>query len=136
LGVDSVYQEIRYGGAVISLPRLRPLTLNCTPTTPTLSLAVAVRITAEPDTVALLAGAVRATEGAVVSAPVGGGVLPPDVGGGVLPPDVVAETPVPETAREMVLPSGAMNETFDVADAAEVGLKRTVTVALPPAERL
>ena len=40
--------------------------MNCTPTTPTLSEAVAVRVTV-PDTVAPLAGAVKLTVGAVVS---------------------------------------------------------------------
>src|SRR5689334_1569360 len=67
-GVDSVYQEIWYGGVVTSLPRLRPLTLNWTPTTPVSSAAVAVSSTAEPETTAPFAGAVRLTVGAVVSA--------------------------------------------------------------------
>ena len=43
-----------------------PSTLNCTTVTPTLSEALALRGTV-PDTVALLAGAVRLTVGALVS---------------------------------------------------------------------
>ena len=59
-----------------------PSTLNCTPATPTLSEAVAVRVTV-PDTVAPLAGAVRLTVGAVVSPP---GRRGPIVGSAVPPP--------------------------------------------------
>ena len=46
--------------------QLGAVQLNCTPATPTLSEAVAVRVTV-PDTVAPAAGAVRLTVGAVVS---------------------------------------------------------------------
>src|SRR5438034_7876440 len=56
-----------YGPAASSVPRLAPSTLNCTPTTPTLSLAVAETVTAVPDTVAPLAGAVIETVGGAVS---------------------------------------------------------------------
>src|SRR5439155_10339763 len=56
-----------YGPAVSSVPRLAPSTLNCTPTTPTLSLAVAETVTAVPDTVAPVAGAVIETVGGVGS---------------------------------------------------------------------
>ena len=49
-----------------SPPTLVPSTLNCTPTTPTLSAAVAANDT-DPDTVAPAAGAVTDTVGAVVS---------------------------------------------------------------------
>ena len=45
-----------------------PSSWNCTPATPTLSLAVAEIVTAVPETVALLEGAVIATAGAVTSA--------------------------------------------------------------------
>jgi hypothetical protein len=44
-----------------------PLTLNCTPATPTLSEAVDERVTDDPETVAPFEGAVRETAGAVVS---------------------------------------------------------------------
>src|SRR5439155_9674857 len=57
-----------YGLAVSSAPRFAPSTLNCTPTTPTLSDAVAETATAVPDTVAPAAGAVIETVGGVVSA--------------------------------------------------------------------
>ena len=53
-----------------SAPRLLPSRRNCTPTTPTLSDAVAVTLIV-PETVAPFAGAVSETVGAVVS---GGGV--------------------------------------------------------------
>jgi len=55
------------GLAVSSAPRALPSRKNCTPTTPTLSLAVA-ETTVEPETVAPLAGDVKETMGAVVSA--------------------------------------------------------------------
>src|SRR5216684_818107 len=68
-----VSHATEYGAAVSSAPTFEPSSLNCTPTTPTLSLAVAVTVTV-PDTVEPPAGAVSATVGAVVS---GGGVPPP-----------------------------------------------------------
>src|SRR3989442_14686171 len=61
-----VVQETEYGAVVASAPTFAPSSLNCTPTTPTLSVAVAVTVTA-PDTVAPRVGAVRATVGGVVS---------------------------------------------------------------------
>src|SRR5215471_8029512 len=72
-----VFQAIENGGVVTSAPRLAPFSLNCTPATPALSLALAVMVTV-PLTVAPAAGAVRDTVGLVVSA--GGG------GGGGVPP--------------------------------------------------
>src|SRR5262245_9409317 len=63
--VDSVYQEIRYGGAVTSRPRFCPLTLNWTPATRSLSLTAAVRSKGEPATLAPLTGAVSLTVGCV-----------------------------------------------------------------------
>ena len=63
-------QAIEYGAAVFSVPRLTPSSLNCTPATPTLSLAVAVTVTVD-DTLAPAAGAVTVTAGAVVSATAG-----------------------------------------------------------------
>src|SRR6059036_2072118 len=64
-----VFQERVYGAVVISAPRLAPSSLNWTPTTPTLSVALAETVTV-PVTVAPLDGAVRETVGGVVS---GGG---------------------------------------------------------------
>src|SRR5207253_918899 len=60
--------------AVISEPRLTPSSLNCTPTTLTLSEAMAETVTV-PETVAPFAGAVIATVGVVVSATVSDAVL-------------------------------------------------------------
>ena len=51
---------------VTSAPRLAPSSLNCTPTTPTLSVAVAETVTV-PATVAPAAGAVIETAGGVAS---------------------------------------------------------------------
>src|SRR2546422_9537944 len=62
-----VFQETECGAAVSSAPRLAPSSLNCTPTTPTLSEAVADTVTALPETVAPLTGAVIETVGGVVS---------------------------------------------------------------------
>lgn len=66
LDVWVVFQEYEYGEEVSSGPRLTPSSLNWTPTTPTLSVAVAVKLTV-PERVELLVGAVRETVGAVVS---------------------------------------------------------------------
>ena len=71
-------QLTEYGAVVSSAPRLPPSILNCTPTTATLSEAVAATLTA-PETVAPAPGLVSATDGAVVSPGGGGGG-----GGGVL----------------------------------------------------
>jgi len=60
-------QAIEYGADVCSAPTFEPSTLNCTPTTPTLSEAVAARVTAVPETVVLLDGAVSDTLGGDVS---------------------------------------------------------------------
>ena len=62
-----VFQVMVKGLEVSSEPKLEPSSLNCTPTTPTLSVAVALTATEVPVTVALLLGAVRLTEGLVVS---------------------------------------------------------------------
>src|SRR5438445_4390674 len=61
-----VSQEIEYGPVASSGPRLAPSSLNCTPTTPTLSLAFAVTRTAS-DTLAFAAGEVIDTDGGVAS---------------------------------------------------------------------
>ncbi|HEX2402362.1 MAG TPA: hypothetical protein VHJ79_20615, partial [Mycobacterium sp.] len=61
-----VFQFVEYGAAVTSAPRLTPSSLNCTPATATLSLAVAVTAIV-PLTVAPAPGAVSDTVGAVVS---------------------------------------------------------------------
>src|SRR5690349_16402278 len=70
----TVFHVTEYGDDMISMPRLAPSTFNWTPTTPTLSDAEAERVTV-PETVALAAGVVQVTIGAVVSE--GGGALPP-----------------------------------------------------------
>src|SRR5258708_5028019 len=74
LPVVVVFQETEYGAVVSSAPRLEPSSLNCTPTTPTLSEALAVTLVV-PETVAPEAGAVMLTEGGVVSGGGGGGAL-------------------------------------------------------------
>src|SRR5439155_9063908 len=63
-----VFHVTLYGAPVSSVPRLAPSSLNCTPATPTLSVALAETVTDEPDTVALFAGALKETVGGVVSA--------------------------------------------------------------------
>src|SRR4029453_7392460 len=60
------FQVIEYGLAVSSAPRFAPSSLNWTPATPTLSPAFADTVTAVPETVAPLAGAVIETVGSVV----------------------------------------------------------------------
>src|SRR5438034_338395 len=67
LAVAVVFHDRLYGLAGSSAPRLTPSNLNWTPRTPTLSVAVAVTVTALPDTVAPVAGVVIATVGGVVS---------------------------------------------------------------------
>ena len=62
---------------VSSAFRLDPSNLNCTPTTPILSEAVAETVTEDPETVAPPTGVLIETVGAVVSD--GGGVPVPDV---------------------------------------------------------
>src|SRR3989344_4736688 len=64
-----VFHAREYGAMVSSAPTFAPSTLNCTPTTPTLSDALAEMVTF-PETVAPSAGAVRETVGLVVSPPV------------------------------------------------------------------
>src|SRR3989344_1755065 len=54
------FHAIEYGAVVSSAPTFTPSTLNCTPTTPTLSDALADIVTV-PETVAPSAGAVRET---------------------------------------------------------------------------
>src|SRR3989442_15005540 len=77
-----VVQETAYGAVVASPPRVAPSSLNCTPTTPTLSVALAVTEVG-PLTVAPPAGAASETVGRVVSFPTitvtgaGGGEMPP-----------------------------------------------------------
>src|SRR5437867_2500974 len=63
----AVFQDTVYGDDASSLPRLAPSSLNCTPTTPTLSEAVAVTLKVA-NIVAPPAGEVIDTVGAVVSA--------------------------------------------------------------------
>jgi hypothetical protein len=58
-------QVSEYGDDVTSEPTFAPSTLNCTPTTPTLSEAVAESVTDDPCTVAPPEGAERETVGAL-----------------------------------------------------------------------
>src|SRR5262249_32539082 len=74
-----VFHDVVYGLAVASAPTFDPSILNWTPTTPTLSVAVAEIAAVVAGTLAPAAGAVIETVGGVVS-PVGGG------GGGAVPP--------------------------------------------------
>src|SRR5438876_7059513 len=62
-----VFHERVYGAVVTSAPRFTPSSLNCTPTTPTSSVAFAETVTV-PATEAPAAGAVIETVGGVVSA--------------------------------------------------------------------
>src|SRR6059036_2605324 len=66
LTASVVFHEREYGAAVTSAPRFAPSSLNCTPTTPTLSVALAETVTV-PETVEPAAGAVMETVGGVVS---------------------------------------------------------------------
>ena len=61
-----VFQEIEYGAVVTSAPRFTPSSLNCTPTTPTLSVAVAATMIVLA-TVVPAVGAEMETVGGVVS---------------------------------------------------------------------
>src|SRR5258705_9649522 len=70
----AVFHDTEYGAAVSATPRLMPSSLNCTPTTPTLSDALAVTLVV-PETVAPEAGAVILAVGGVVSGGGGGGAL-------------------------------------------------------------
>src|SRR3989454_2930866 len=63
---SAVFQLVAYGAVVTSAPRLAPSSMNCTPTTPTLSVALAEIVTV-PATVAPLAGAVKQPAGGVLS---------------------------------------------------------------------
>ena len=68
LGVGLVSQLSEYGGVVFSVPRFAPSNLNCTPTTPTLSEALAETVTV-PETVAPFCGAAMETVGRMTSTP-------------------------------------------------------------------
>src|SRR2546425_6341288 len=61
-----VAHEMAYGAEVSSAPRFAPSSLNWTPTTPTLSVALAETVIV-PATVAAAIGAVSETGGGVVS---------------------------------------------------------------------
>src|SRR5205814_1792348 len=61
-----VFHAPAYGALVTSVPRLVPSSSNCTPTTPTLSAALADTFTV-PETVAPPAGAVIEIVGGVMS---------------------------------------------------------------------
>src|SRR6266513_403930 len=72
---EAVFQGIEYGALVASAPRLTLSILNCTPTTPTLSEALAVKLVV-PETVAPETGDVMLTAGGVVSGGGGAGTVP------------------------------------------------------------
>ena len=73
----SVSQSSPYGGTTSSVPSSLPSSRNCTPSTPTLSLALAVMVMTS-STVAPSPGAVMATLGGVGSA--GSGLLSKAIG--------------------------------------------------------
>jgi len=62
----AVFHDTEYGAAVSSAPRFAPSSLNCTPTTPTLSDALALTVTV-PASVAPPAGELMLTLGGAVS---------------------------------------------------------------------
>ena len=64
---EAVFQGIEYGALVSSAPKLTLSILNCTPTTPTLSEALALKLVV-PETLAPETGDVMLTVGGVVSA--------------------------------------------------------------------
>src|SRR5256885_11109112 len=66
LATRVVFHEREYGAAVTSAPRLAPSSLNCTPTTPTLSVALA-ETDIVPATEAPEAGEEMETVGGVLS---------------------------------------------------------------------
>src|SRR5881409_2123896 len=66
LATRVVFHEREYGAAVTSAPRFTPSSLNCTPATPTLSVAFTDTVIV-PETVAPADGAVTETDGGVVS---------------------------------------------------------------------
>jgi hypothetical protein len=100
-----VSQVTAYGGVVTWTPRLTPSSLNWTPATPTLSVALADTVTV-PLTVAPARGTVIAIVGGVVSA---------------------SAAPLPVAIAEL-LPPFAVKLTVALAVAVVVGVKRTVTV--------
>src|SRR2546430_1172628 len=61
-----VFQEMEYGAAVTSAPRLAPSSLNCTPTTPTSSEALADTVIVR-ETVVPFSNEVMETVGGVLS---------------------------------------------------------------------
>ena len=66
LAARTVFHDMMYGAVVTSSPRLLPSTLNCTPATPTSSVALAERVILSK-TVAPVGGAVMETAGGVMS---------------------------------------------------------------------
>src|SRR5439155_25191815 len=68
-GAKAGFQVASYGAVVTSAPSLAPSSFNCTPATPTLSVALAETEIA-PETMEPADGAVMETAGGVVSATV------------------------------------------------------------------
>ena len=104
-----VSHVMAYGGVVTWTPRRTPSSVNWTPATPTLSVALADTVT-RPLMVAPASGAVIAIVGGVVSA---------------------SAVPLPVAIAEL-LPPFAVKLTVALAVAVVVGVKRTVTVWLAP----
>ena len=129
---DAVFQLTVYGGVVISAPRFTPSTMNCTPATATLSDAVADTVTM-PETAEEAAGAVRETEGGVVSPDMGGGVGA-GVGVGALPP------PPPDggiTGAGVGAGGGGATGAPETADAGEaLRMARVILPTCPIGSRL
>jgi len=95
-----VFTLTEYGAEVCAAPAATPSTWNSTLATPTLSAAVALKVSGPVMPLAKLTGVETATVGAWVSAP-GGGVVGGVVGGAVTllsPPQEAAET---TTARSI-----------------------------------
>ena len=93
----NVFQSRSYGAAVSSAPRSAPSSRNCTPVTPTLSVAVARSVTVPP-TVVPSAGAAIDTVGPCVSGGGGSTVVNVQVTGAASAAPSAAVTAVPSRA--------------------------------------
>jgi len=105
------FHEMEYGAVVSSAPTLAPSTLNCTPATPTLSVAFALKVTVL-ETVELAAGAVRVTVGLVVSPPVVTSTFASQVALAPTPAPVTVAVYRVETVGETDLEPDAMGVMF------------------------
>src|SRR5438552_7231009 len=114
-----VFQETAYGAVVTSAPRLAPSSLNWTPTTPTLSVALAETVTV-PATGEPAAGAVTVTDGGVVSA------------GGRTPTPATLLLPVPVLKRACTAPDWRSNLTILAVPALDAQKVPSPTRSSPP----